>query len=307
MILNISGRTDIPAFYSDWLFERIQAGFVYVRNPYYPTELLQIDLDPRKIDLMVFCTKNPHPMLNRLFLLDPYEVYYFVSITPYDISIEPNVPPVKQLVKDVYALSKHFGKERVCVRYDPIIVNEKYTVEYHIHYFERLMRILENRIEECVISFVDLYKKTKRNMPEIQEVKESDRIRIAKAFSKIGNKYHIRIKTCAESSYEAYGIAPSGCISRELVERLLKANIKDISHKPNRPHCGCLPSLDIGAYHTCLHGCRYCYATSSFEAARQNYSKHDPHSPLLIGHVQTGDTIKKVKQETLIDPRLTLF
>ena len=302
MILNVSGRTDIPAFYSDWFYNRIKAGFLLVRNPYYPTELIHIDLDPKTIDLIAFCTKNPRPMFKRLDELKDFRTYFMITITPYDRDLEPNVPKVKEIVKDILYLSEYYGKDHVAIRYDPIIVNQKYTINYHIHCFEALLKVLSNRVEECIISFVDLYQKS-----EIyEEVKLEDRILIAKEFAKIGKKYHIRIKTCAEMSYEKYGIEKSGCLSVQVVERLINTNIIEISHIPSRTHCNCIPSRDIGEYDTCLHQCRYCYATDH-HAAFQNYLKHDPDSPLLIGEIQESDKIRKIKQTSLIDPQLSLF
>ena len=92
MIINTGMRTDIPAFYSQWFMNRIQAGYVLVRNPYRPDWITRYELSPDVVDCIAFCTKNPEPMLKHLDRLKNYHQYWFVTITPYGRDIEPNVP-----------------------------------------------------------------------------------------------------------------------------------------------------------------------------------------------------------------------
>ena len=139
MIFNISGRTDIVAFYSDWLFQRIKEGYVYVRNPYYPTQITKYLINEDVVDCFIFCTKNPRPILSRLDKLKPYPSFFYVTITPYGRDIEPYVPDYQKVISDIQKLSSQLGKQAVSIRYDPIFINQEYTIEKHLYYFEDIL------------------------------------------------------------------------------------------------------------------------------------------------------------------------
>ena len=166
MILNTGNRTDIPAFFSDWFFNRIQEGFVCVRNPYFPHQVTKYILDPQVIDIICFCTKNPKPMLSRLDLIKDYKQFWFVTITPYNQTIEPYVPNKNEIIRSFIELSKKIGSRCIGWRYDPIFLNDYYTVEYHLRIFEKMCQKLTGYTHQCVISFIDLYQKTKKNTPK---------------------------------------------------------------------------------------------------------------------------------------------
>ena len=72
MIINTGMRTDIPAFYSRWLLNRIKEVFAYVRNPYNEKQITKYRLDPNVVDCLAFCSKNPHPIINHLEELEGY-------------------------------------------------------------------------------------------------------------------------------------------------------------------------------------------------------------------------------------------
>ena len=166
MIINTGMRTDIPAFYSQWLMNRIRAGFVLVRNPYCYEQITRYELNPNVVDCIAFCTKNPEPMLKYLDELKAYNQYWFVTITPYGKEVEPNVPPKERVMQDFIKLSENLGINCVGWRYDPIFVDNTYTVERHIADFEHMCRTLSGYTKVCVISFIDLYEKVKRNFPQ---------------------------------------------------------------------------------------------------------------------------------------------
>jgi len=308
MIINTGARTDIPAFFSMWFLNRIKAGFVYVRNPYYKEQVLKYSLTPNVVDCLIFCTKNPRPILPRIHELDTFASYWFVTITPYGLDVEPNVPPVEQVISDFKLLSQTVGRHRVCWRYDPIFIDESYTLERHIMEFRKIAKGLAGYTDECVISFIDLYEKTKRNFPGIREVTSKEKNLIARSFAHISQQNGIDIKTCAEESdLQQYGIQASGCLSQVVIEKAIGLKLKYQRRKSNRANCGCIPSRDIGAYNTCLHGCRYCYANYDQETVNRNLRLHDPNSPLLIGQLSKDDIIHIVEQESDIDGQLLLF
>ena len=307
MIINASARTDIPAYYSEWFFHRLEEGYVYVRNPYYPTQVTHYLLNPQVIDSIIFCTKNPHPMLPRINELKPYHPYFFVTITPYEKEIEPNVPPYSLVIKDIQKLSQQLGSKSVSFRYDPIFLNQYYTIEKHMQIFAEITKQLAGYTHECVISFIDLYAKTKKNFPGIQEVTIVQQQQIADAFSKIAYEYDIHIKTCAENvDLSHYGIGHEGCITRQILKDVTGYSLKELKSQPLRAACHCYPSRDIGEYNTCMHGCLYCYANEDKKLVLQNYQRHDPASPLLIGHLHAEDVIKQAKQESYIERQLSL-
>lgn len=165
MIINTGMRTDVPAFYSEWLMNRLRAGFVLVRNPYRPELVTRYELNPDVVDCIAFCTKNPAPVLKYLDELKIFHQYWFVTITPYGKDIEPNVPPKEDVMRDFIALSKAVGINCVGWRYDPIFIDNIYTLERHIADFEQMCKMLSGYTKVCVISFIDLYEKVKRNFP----------------------------------------------------------------------------------------------------------------------------------------------
>lgn len=306
MIINASSRTDIPAYFSEWFFQRLKAGYVYVRNPYYPTQVTKYILHPEVVDSIVFCTKNPHPMLPRLNLLKDYHPYFFVTVTPYEKEIEPHVPSFQDVVYDIQELSLRLGSHSVSFRYDPIFINQYYTIEKHIETFDIITKQLEGYTHECVISFIDLYEKTKKNFPGIQEVSVKEQQYLAEIFAKIATQRGIHIKTCAEKlDLSEYGIGHEGCMTRQILKDVTGYPLKELKSQPLRQGCHCYPSRDIGEYDTCLHGCIYCYANENKQLVQEKYKRHDPLSPLLIGHIHSDDVIKPAKQESYLERQIS--
>ncbi|MFR6100717.1 MAG: DUF1848 domain-containing protein, partial [Longibaculum sp.] len=306
MIINASARTDIPAYFSDWFFQRLKEGYVYVRNPYYPKQITKYLLNEDVVDSLVFCSKNPQPMLSGISLLKPYHPYFFVTITPYGQEIEPHVPTYQQVIQSFQELSRQLGSQSVALRYDPIFLNKYYTIEKHLECFEDILSQLSGYTQICIISFIDLYAKTKKNFPGIQEVSYENQKLLAKAMSEIAQKYHIQLKTCAEAiDLSAYGIQQDGCISRQVLKNVIGCDLKDIKTQPLRAQCHCYPSRDIGEYNTCMHGCLYCYANVDKKQVILNYKRHDYLSPLLIGHVLSDDEIKLAIQDSYIVRQLS--
>ena len=166
MVINTGQRTDIPAFYADWFVNRLKAGFVLVRNPYNPRSVTRYRLSPEVVDLIGFCTKNPAPMLPHMDLLRPYGQFWYVTITPYGKEIEPGVPDKREVLESFRRLSDTVGPDRVGWRYDPVFISGDYPAERHIRAFEYMAQTLSGYTHTAVISFVDLYEKTKRNFPE---------------------------------------------------------------------------------------------------------------------------------------------
>lgn len=308
MILHTGLRTDIPAFYSEWFVNRLKEGFVMVRNPYNPAQVTKYRISPEVVDLISFCTKNPAPFLPYMDFLKEYGQYWFVTITPYGKEIEPKVPDKEMVMKSFKKLSQIVGINSVGWRYDPIFISEKYTIERHIEDFETMARNLSGYTNTCVISFVDLYQKVLRNFPEVKEVKREERIELAKEFVRIGSQYNINIKSCAEGTELAeFGVDCDGCMTVDVYEKALDCSLRVPKTKGARSECGCLLGCDIGAYNTCGHLCRYCYANYDAQTVVENMRSHNPKSPLLLGELTKGDVVHEAKQESWKDGQMRLW
>lgn len=301
MIINTGCRTDIPAFYSKWLINRIREGYVLVRNPYYKSQVTKYSLSPNVVDCLAFCTKNPEPMLQYLDELDIYKQYWFVTITPYGKDIEPVVPDKKRVIESFKKLSKHIGINSIGWRYDPIFIGNGFDVKKHIECFEKMAKELKGYTNNCTISFLDLYEKVKRNAPDIRPHTKEEQIEIALGFSKIGKDNNMTIHSCCEKTYlSEYGLKCNGCMSQEIIEKSINSSLNPPKRKNLREDCNCLMGNDIGAYNTCGHLCKYCYANANKGLVTQNMKKHNEKSPFLIGGNEDGDNITEAKQKSWI-------
>ncbi|MCR4777903.1 MAG: DUF1848 domain-containing protein [Lachnospiraceae bacterium] len=308
MIINTGQRTDIPAFYSEWFANRLKAGFVCVRNPYNPNQVSRYRLDPSVVDVLGFCTKNPAPMFKYMDLLKDYGQYWFVTITPYGRDIEPNVPDKHKLLDDFKKLSEMLGPYRVAWRYDPVFISDRYTEEYHLSAFSQISSALKDYTNTVVISFLDLYPKVKRNFPEAKEVTKDQRIFLGKNMIEMATSCGMQLKTCAEGDELAkYGADCSGCMKISDYERAIGKKIDVPKVKGARAECACYLSCDIGAYNTCRHLCRYCYANAETKTVLAQSSLHNPNSPFLIGDYKDDDKIHDVPQKSWVDEQMTII
>lgn len=307
MIINTGQRTDIPAFYSEWFANRLKKGFVCVRNPYNLNRVSRYRLDPSVVDVIGFCTKNPAPMFPYMGLLKNYGQCWFVTITPYGRDIEPNVPDKHKLLEDFQKVSKTVGIKSVGWRYDPIFISEKYTSDYHLHAFEQIASTLDGYTKTVVISFIDLYPKVRKNFPEAQEVTKEMRLLLGRRMIEIAAAHGMTVKPCAEGDeLAAFGADCGGCMRISDYEKAIGKQLNAPKRKGARAECACYLSCDIGAYNTCRHLCRYCYANAEAEKVLANSRRHDPASPFLIGNYMEGDEIHDVPQQSWINEQEVL-
>ena len=305
MIVSVSRRTDIPAFYSKWFYKRIEEGFVYVINPFNRKQVSKIELNSETVDCFVFWTKDPEPMLENLSTLNEkgFKYYFQFTLTSYAKDVENGTRKKTQIINTFMKLSKRIGKEKVIWRYDPILLNENYTKEYHYKWFEEFCIRLEGYTEKCVISFLDLYDKTKRNTQDLnlKEISQEDIYEICERLASIARKYNITVETCSEDiNLEKYGIIRGKCIDDKLISKILSKDIAVKKDDTQREECGCVKSIDIGAYNTCKHFCSYCYANFNYEMVRENCENYDENSPILIGNLQGDEKITIRKMDSII-------
>lgn len=311
MIINTGGRTDTVQYYSEWLLNRFKEGFVYSRNPFYPNKVNRYELTPQKVDCVVFCSKNYEPILKRLHeITDNYNTYFFYTITGYGKDIEPNVPSIEKSINTLYRLEEIVGAKRIAWRYDPVLLIDKYTTDYHIKTFNKMTEALTTHIDRCIFSFVDMYKKLSVNMPDLKATSEEDKEIIAKGLGEIAKKHNLHLQTCATNgNYEQYNIYPSGCMTLDILGKANGIQFKKLKHNGMRTHCNCIETRDIGAYDTCPNGCKYCYANSTPKKAIENYKIHDKNSPILLGKIKDTDIIQQGNQKSFLEPcqNLKLF
>ncbi|HJC63899.1 MAG TPA: DUF1848 domain-containing protein [Candidatus Blautia merdavium] len=302
MILNTGGRTDTVQYYTDWLLQRFSEGYVLTRNPMFPSKVIRYELTPDKVDCVVFCSKNYKPILPRLHeITDRFHTYFHYTITAYGRDIEPGVPSVEESMETLKALSRLVGKQRIAWRYDPVLLTKEYTIGRHLETFERMAGELAPYIDRCIFSFVEMYKKLEVNMPELIPLSCQDMESLAQGLGSIARKYGISIQTCGTNGdYTRYGIHASGCMTLDILGKANGITFRSRKHKGTRQGCHCIESRDIGAYDTCLNGCKYCYANKSPQKAFENRQYHDPASPLLLGHVKPEDTILQGAQKSFL-------
>lgn len=286
MIISCSRRTDIPAFYSDWFFNRLQEGFVLVRNPMNPHQVRNVSLVPPDVDCIVFWTKYPAPMLNRLHLLKDYHYYFQFTITPYGKDIEPNLPSKTEIIDTFLKLSDKIGKKRMIWRYDPILLSANINIDYHLEHFHNMASQLAGHTGKCIISFIDMYNHIKRRMADltVRPPDEAEMNKLALQLARIAENFKMKVATCAEEIDLAdSGIEHGQCVDDRLISELTGKNLKIAKDKSQRKFCGCVASIDIGEYNTCGHGCRYCYANVNQKKIEKSRFLHYSQSLFLSG------------------------
>lgn len=310
MIISASRRTDIPAFFSDWLFNRLDEQYAYMRNPMNFHQVSKINLAPDVVDCIVLWSKNPQPMLSKLNKLEKYMYYFQFTLNAYHKDIEQNLPTLHDRIETFQQLSRQIGKERIIWRYDPILLNDSYTMQWHIDAFSYIADKLSAYTEKVTISFIDLYRQIAKNMcaQNIQELDFESKNLLAKELSSIAHAHGLIIDTCAEDiDLAKYDIQHAACIDAALISRLLGTPISVVKDKNQRPVCGCAASIDIGFYNTCQNGCLYCYANHSAKVCAEALQVYDPHSPLLCSYLTELDKVTERTCESLKEMQVGLF
>jgi DNA repair photolyase len=299
IIISASRRTDIPAFYSEWLMNRIRAGYFVKVNPYNSEQRKQVSLLPAEVAAIVFWTKNPLPLMPDLPLLDQQEYRYLFQFTlnNYRKVFEPRVPAFRNRIEIFKRLSDQIGPDKVLWRYDPIIVSNLNSVEDHLSQFHQIAKTLQGYTHRVTISLVVLYDKVKTNFKKLaqEQVLEITDLRVTehreqlkllvRGLGLIAGECGLTIYSCSEKiALEEFNILPGSCIDIQLINRVFKTDLKIAKDKYQRPECRCASSIDMGTYDTCRFGCTYCYANTNSQRALQNAGNHDPESPTMKGN-----------------------
>jgi len=290
-VISASRRTDIPAFYSDWFINRIRAGFCHWRNP-FSNQIYRVSLAPEDCYAIVFWTRGPQPLIPKLAELNGrgYRYYFLYTILGYPNSIETHNPPLEKSIETFREISRFVKPDFVVWRYDPIVISNVTPLSFHLERFAHIAKNLAGYTHRCIYSFLDMYGKSKRNLARLSDQhglvfeppSQQLRCELLGELARIAKAHSIQMYSCCEDDYlRMPEIRRGSCVDLQLL-RQLTSNPRLILHsKPTRDFCGCVESVDIGSYNTCLFGCTYCYATSSRTAALVAHDAYDPHDTIL--------------------------
>lgn len=291
MIISASRRTDIPAFYSRWFMNRIRAGYCEVPNPFNPAQVSRVSLQPEDVEVIAFWTRNAAPLLSHLQELDArgYRYYFLYTVLDYPQLLEPHKTELETRIETVQQLAVRIGPDRVIWRYDPIVLSTITSLGFHQEVFARIASNLEGTTTRCIISFVDLYRKLSKRLHWLEEhgctIREpyaDEATKLAAFMAAAAQSYGITVTSCAEMfDLTASAVSPGSCIDGAYIAATFGIAVSLVKDPSQRPACRCAVSRDIGCYDTCVHGCRYCYATSSASQARARLAGHDPEGPSM--------------------------
>jgi len=292
LIISASRRTDIPAIYSKWFINRIRAGFCTVPNPFNPDQISNVSLEPENVDLIVFWTRNPKPLIPHLKELNArgYSYYFLYTLMDNPRILDPKSPSPEISLDTFRKLSDHIGPDKMIWRYDPIVLSNVTDIEFHKQRFELIADNLRGHTFRCIISFVDIYRKIEGRLKRLndegflfREWNDMNLSEILNSMVGIAGNNGIEIRSCAsKKDLTSFGTPAGKCIDDIYIADVFKKHLYLKKDHSQRKNCNCVSSKDIGMYDSCIYGCRYCYATTSFERARLNHKRHNPDSPSLI-------------------------
>lgn len=296
MIISASYKTDIPAFYGPWFLQRLRVGFCKMVNP-YGRQVYTVSLTPDAVDGFVFWTRNIGPFLPALAEVQRMDYPFLVqhTITGYPRALESHVVEATQTVASLRKVADQYGPDVAVWRYDPIMISSLTPPDWHRRHFVELARSLQGVTDEVVVSFAQVYQKTRRNLDQAtrtagfswseHEAMPQEEVRaLISDLAGIASAYGMRLSICAQKALQVPGVTHEArCIDATRLERVSgKALLDKIKLKGNRAECGCFASRDIGEYDTCPHGCAYCYAVMNRDLALTRYKAHDPNDEFLF-------------------------
>lgn len=306
MIISASRRTDIPSFYGDWFIERLKEGYILIQNPRVADRLTRIDINRENTDCIVFWTKNAKDFIEKLDDIDKlgYKYCFEYTLTGYGEDIEKNLPDLDTRIDTFIKLSKRVNKN-INWRYDPIILNKKYNLKYHVKNFDYISKKLKNYTDRCRFSFIDNYKHIDK---KFRVLSENEMDYLGRNFSKIAKRDNIVLSTCCEKiNLEKYGIKNGACIEKEYIENIIGLKLDVKKDKNQRIGCKCIETIDIGTYNTCGNGCIYCYANYKQHDKENLLKNHNVHSPTLIGKPRGDEIITNRKVKSLVDKQISFL
>lgn len=300
MIISTGLRTDIIHHYSDWLFERFREGVVCTRNPLFPNRVTRYLLQPDKVDAVLFCSKHYAPALGRLHeITDRFNTFFHYTLTAYGKDIEPNIPPHAERLSTLAELSRLVGKERLVWRFEPVFTTKTYPAERIAEIFAQLAEQIAPYVRGCIIGFLEMSAEIRERIPDLDQPQHAQKAALLRRFAESAAKYRLPLQTCGtRETFEECGVPYDGCYTLRAIGEANRCAFKTVRHQGNRRDCLCITSRDLGWYGSCPNLCRYCSTYRSEEDVRAAVARHDPHSPLLIGHISDNDELSDGVQES---------
>lgn len=296
MIISASRRTDIPAFYAEWFMNRIRAGYCTTVNPFNQKQVSYVSLKPEDVDVIVFWTKNPKPLIPHLKELDNrgFRYYFQYTLNGYPQIMEPNLPGLRKEIETFRELADLIGPAKVIWRYDPIILSNITGIDYHKKQLDYIAREVKGSSNRLIVSIVDEYRKASKNFKRLEnqgvvvqrKITERDISDLIAFIVDLAAHHKMELFSCAEVlNFTSLGLMPGKCIDDAYIKKVFGISVSSEKDKSQRLQCGCVRSKDIGAYDSCLHGCQYCYA-GTLSTAQKNLKNHFGDSPSILGRFE---------------------
>jgi len=273
-VISCSRRSDIPAFYCDWFFDRLAKGWVKVKNPLDRIQSRKVALTPDSVRWFVFWSRNYEHLLqpDALKRLEPYRCYFHFTILPRDRFIEPYDFDMEKAIDQAGRIIERFGADSLSWRYDPIVFyrqigSREVRTNHEFDRFKYLFDALKRKgVNRLIVSIVDPYKKTEARLKKAGlALIAPHRAMIEDTLLPLAdhaNQGGMPIVSCNEE-WEIFGIKKGSCIDGALLNKIANSSADRISEAPMplRTSCLCTASIDIGDYkkHPCKHYCLYCY------------------------------------------------
>lgn len=284
-VISASRRTDIPAFYSTWLVNRLKAGTAMVRHP-YTKKWYAVSLKAEDVSALVLWSKNYFPLLEKLEAIQKstHRLFFHFTITG-NHAMEPHVPDYRDAARDFVYLAGKYSPEHLVWRFDPLCMTGPEDFALHEERFIRIAELLEGHVHRCFISFTHPYGKVLANFRaqgqgRLLDLTNEEKKHYSRHLSGIARTYGIELFACCNDYLLGDGVGKASCIDGPFLSGLFHSPL-DCKAAPSRKECACTKSIDIGAYDTCTHGCLYCYANSGKAKALKAFKEHDPRSSSL--------------------------
>lgn len=294
MVISASRKTDIPAFYGDWLLGRLDEGFCVTRNS-FTRQPKRVSLAREDVDAFVFWTKNPKPFMPALSEIARrgFPFYFHVTVTGYGLPMERSVASWQSVLRCCLQIAGTYGPRTVVWRYDPIVITDAMTPGWHEENFARLADAFVGISDEVATSFVEPYRKVRTNLDRLSATTGirwcdpalEEKRGLVRRLSELASERGMLLRVCSQPQV-ADGLPEGCCIDPARLRDVGAVGFSSRS-APTRTGCNCIQSIDIGEYETCPQGCAYCYANRDQEAAARNLKKHDRNYPSLDGSLET--------------------
>jgi len=279
-VISASRRTDLPAFYSDWLLNRLAAGFCDVLHP-YTKKWFRVSLRQEDVGAIVFWSKDYAPLLPKLDAIErtTRSLFFHFTITA-NSDLELRVPDYREAIKDYIHIAKRCSSDHIIWRFDPLCITDKLSFETHEERFAACAGLLKGHTSSCIISFAHPYRKMMNNLKRYTDhalapITMDEQRTYAERLAIRAATYGIRLLACCNDHLLSHAVGKARCIDGAKLSLLFGA-VLDTRPAASRKECGCTKSIDIGAYDTCGHGCVYCYANTDQERASRAPAAIDP-------------------------------